>query len=89
MKPIVSLQKPIKKYASQERAHIRYRSKRSIDYQQWSVWSVGLDYSALVLESAREELLNSWKIRFPELDDVKPLTKELFFCSVHSGCTTL
>lgn len=86
MKPIISLQNKVK-YESQRRAHVRYRAKRSMEYQQWSVWTVGLEYSALVLQSAREELITSWRIRFPEPKGTKLLDRELFFCSPHSVST--
>jgi len=45
----------------------RYRVKKSIEYQKWSVWTVGLEYSSLVMETVKKDLLRSWKFRFGEV----------------------
>lgn len=42
----------------------RYRSKKAIAHQKWSVWTVGLEYSFMVLYTVFRELVRSWNLRF-------------------------
>lgn len=42
----------------------RYRSRKAREYQKWSVWTVGLEYTLMAMLVVKEELVRSWNLRF-------------------------
>jgi hypothetical protein len=59
--------KPKRKVTPNNKLHNHhYRVKKTIKYQQWNAWTLGLEYTLLAAVTVRRDLTRAWCLKFGE-----------------------